>query len=42
MVVFANLYGSVIQAMKGSDNRVTGRTTNVRPTGQTYSHTYLV
>ena len=35
MVVFANLYGSVIWAMKGSDNRVTGRTNKAWPTGQT-------
>jgi len=42
MVVFANLYDSVIRAMKGSYNRVTGRTNRAWPTGQTYSHTYLV
>jgi hypothetical protein len=41
IVVFANLYGSVIWILKRSDIRVTDRTNKARPTGQTYSHTYI-
>jgi hypothetical protein len=35
MVVFANWYVSEIWEMKGSDNRVTGRTNTAWPTAQT-------